>query len=350
MRIAFAVPGSIDAPTGGTRYDRAVLAALRAAGHEVALLALGDSFPDPTIRDREHALAALAAVPPDTPLLVDGLAFGVLPAEALARLRAPLVTLVHHPLALETGLSADRAAALEVMERAALAHADGVVVTSPSTRDELVAHYHVPAGAITVAVPGLDPSWRQTRQPEDPPLIVSVGSVVPRKGFDVLLDALGRIADRPWRAVIAGSLDREAASVEALRSAAAVLGERVTIGGEMPEADIRALYASATVFALATRYEGFGMVFMEAMASGLPVVATAGGAVPDVVPPEAGLVVPVDDAVAMADALRRVLDDAELAARLSAGARLASDRAERWEDTAARIADRLLRASAVRRA
>ena len=104
-RIAFAVPGDLAAPTGGYAYDRRLIAELKQIGWQVDLVNLGDGFPWPSKRTRKTAEARLIAVPNGDTIVVDGLAFGVLPDEGLnLRANHPLIALVHHPLALESGL------------------------------------------------------------------------------------------------------------------------------------------------------------------------------------------------------------------------------------------------------
>ena len=344
----FAIPGDIDTVSGGYFYDRRLLAGLRAAGREVRHLPLPGGFPDPTAAGMAAALEALAAEPPGRPVLVDGLALGAMDADGLARMRAPLVALVHHPLALESGLPAARAAALRTTEAAALARAAQVVVPSPHIAGILARDYGVDAARITAAPPGFDP-----RPPmpgvakDDPPLILSVGLLHPRKGHDVLIRALAAVADLPWQAVIAGA-PQDAAHAADLRRLAADSGlaGRVTLPGLVSEDALARLYARASVFALATRYEGYGIVLGEAMAAGLPVVATRAGAVPDTLPRGAGLLVPPDSPQAFADALRRVLGAPGLRARLAAGAAAAGAALPGWETTAATVGAVLDRAAA----
>ena len=150
-------------------------------------------FPSPDEATRSAARSLLLKVPAGQPIVLDGLALGVLPdvAAELAS-RNPLLALVHHPLALEWGLSANQADGLRRSEQAALAAAREVVVTSPATAKLVAADYGVP-GRITVARPGSDPAPRSTGSQSEIPHLLSVGAVVPRKGFDVLVAALARL-------------------------------------------------------------------------------------------------------------------------------------------------------------
>jgi hypothetical protein len=329
----FAIPGDIDQKTGGYIYEKTLLHALRAQGRQVGHLQLPGSFPLAPPADMAAAAAQLAAVPPDTPIILDGLVYGGIDTAGLATVRAPLVAMIHHPVGLETGLPRETAAHLLQREAANLARAARVVVPSPHTKRILVADFGVPADRIHIALPGFaapDP----LRKPLDPPLILSVGLIAARKGHDVLIDALGAITDLPWQAQIVGGTHDPAVLAD-LRRRAAPLGGRLTFRGRMQEGDLAALYRQASVFALATRYEGYGMVFGEALLHGLPIVTCAAGAVPETVPPGTGHLVPVDDAPAFAAALRRLLTDDAHRARMAAASTAAGHALPRWADTAA---------------
>ncbi|WP_373946404.1 glycosyltransferase family 4 protein [Paracoccus marcusii] len=332
--LTFALPGDITTLTGGYIYDRRMVQGLRDQGRHVDVLALPDSFPTPSDSDMRQALDALQALPADRPVIIDGLAFGALDPQGVAAIRAPIVAMIHHPLAQESALPADLADHLWRTERANLAHADHVIVPSPHTRDMLVDRYDVPADRITVARPGTDcPEQPATTQ--DPPLILSVGILHPRKGHDVLIAALAALADLDWEAVIVGN-PWDAAHVADLQAqiAASGLGGRLELAGRVEADRLADLYRKAAIFALATRYEGYGIVFDEALSHGLPIVSTRAGAVPDTVPADAGLLVAPDDAPALAQALRRMLTDpAERAARAAAAAR-AGAALPGWSDTA----------------
>ncbi len=332
--LTFALPGDITTLTGGYIYDRRMVQGLRDQGRHVDVLALPDSFPTPSDSDMRQALDALQALPADRPVIIDGLAFGALDPQGVAAIRAPIVAMIHHPLAQESALPADLADHLWRTERANLAHARHVMVPSPHTRDMLVDRYDVPADRITVARPGTDRP-EQPATPQDPPLILSVGILHPRKGHDVLIAALAALADLDWQAVIVGN-PWDAAHVADLQAqiAASGLDGRLELAGRVGADRLADLYRKASIFALATRYEGYGIVFDEALSHGLPIVSTRAGAVPGTVPADAGLLVAPDDAPALAQALRRMLTDpAERAARAAAAAR-AGAALPGWSDTA----------------
>ncbi|NBN76714.1 glycosyltransferase [Microvirga tunisiensis] len=339
--LTFAHPGDLAINTGGYAYDRRVIAELREAGVEVTPLPLGPGFPAPAATTLALAEARLSALPDDSLVLVDGLAFGVLDDWAgrhAARLR--LVALVHHPLALETGLTEADRLRLEASERRALACVQGVIVTSPATARTLVAAYGVEADRITVAVPGTDPG-RRSPCDGDPARILSIGTLTRRKGHDVLISALKRIEHLPWQATLIGSrtLDPVTAAGLATQIEALGLGARITLAGE--RATVRDDLARADIFALASRYEGYGMAFAEALAHGLPVVACRAGAVPEVVPPDAGLLVPPEDPDALADALARLVSDRTLRRHMADAAAQAGAALPGWPETATRIARHL---------
>jgi glycosyltransferase involved in cell wall biosynthesis len=340
-RIAFAVPGDLATPTGGYGYDRRVIAELRALGWQVDVVSLGEGFAHPSAEQRALALSRLEALQAGVPVVVDGLALGALPEEAkmIAR-RAPLVALVHHPLALETGLSPADADRLFESERKALAAARAVIVTSPSTGERLNEDYNVPWERITVAPPGTDRGTPATGSTDGTLRLLSVGAVVPRKGFDILVAALAPIAELPWRLTIAGDLTRD--PVTAARLEADIkehrLAGRVDLLGSVSQEQLGALYSSADMFVLASHFEGYGMAYAEAMAHGLPVIGTTGGATVDTVPPDAGVLVDPGNVKALTRALAMLIENERERRWLASGALAASFRLPTWTGTAQTVA------------
>jgi glycosyltransferase involved in cell wall biosynthesis len=340
-RLTFAVPGSLETLTGGSIYDRKVIEALREEGWWVDVLEWPATFPFPSEDQRLEVAASLEALPDNALVLIDGLALGTLPGLArkeMGRLR--LAAMIHHPLALETGLSPMMAATFASEEQDALSCVQAVIVTSQTTAAIVQAAFGVPAEAITVAPPGVDrPEYPRGERRPGPARIFALGQIAPRKAHHVLVEALSRIEDLEWHCVIAGNQERDPETTEALHEQIAMLGlsDRVRLVGEVTPAQAAALYAQSDIFALASLYEGYGMVFAEAIANGVPIVATTGGAIPEVVPPEAGILVEPGDAEAFADALRILIEDGDRRGQLAEGARQAGEELPSWEQTAALI-------------
>jgi glycosyltransferase involved in cell wall biosynthesis len=334
--LAFAVPGDLATPTGGYRYDRRIIQELRRVGWHVDVVNIGDSFPFPSISQRATALAILSAVPAGCPMVLDGLAFGALPEAGALSCRTPLIALVHQPLALHSGLDRTQAGIFRASERTALAAAVRVVVTSEATARIVIADYDIPAQRIRVVRPGNDPAPSASGSNDGVVRLLSIGSVVPDKGYDLLIAALVTLADMPWRLTIAGDRTRNPAAAAQLDAdiEAYGLGNRVAMLGPVPAERISELYLTSDIFVLASRFEGYGMALAEAIGHGLPVVSTTAGAIPDTVPAEAGLLVPPDDTIALAQALRRLIGDPPERQRLATNARTAAAQLPTWQDTA----------------
>jgi glycosyltransferase involved in cell wall biosynthesis len=335
-RVAFAVPGDLATPTGGYRYDRRIIEELRRLGWRVDVLDLGDGFPFPSVDQRAAALAVLSSVPGGCPIVLDGLAFGALPEAGALRSRTPLVALVHQPLARDAGLGGAQMAVFRESERAALAAAARVVVTSQSTARIVMDDYEVQPQRVSVVRPGNDPVPPAPGSTDDVVRLLSIGSVVPVKGYDLLIAAVAALADLPWRLTIAGDRTRNAAAAARLDAdiSAHDLGDRVAVLGAVEPERIVELFLSSDVFVLASRFEGYGMALAEAIAHGVPVVSTTAGAIPDTVPAGAGLLVPPDDAAALAEALRRLISDRGERHRLAVNARTAAPQLPTWEESA----------------
>jgi glycosyltransferase involved in cell wall biosynthesis len=328
-------------PSGGNVYDRRVLDGLVDLGWEVHEHLVPTPWPrvDPSARGLLESV--LGDCPDGALVLVDGLVVSAGPdvvAAAGARLR--LVVLSHMPLGY-----ADPAAAPG--ERAAMAHASGVVATSRWTRDWLAAQHGVPAERMHVAVPGVEPAATAPGTGRGGGLLC-VAAVTPGKGHDVLLAALRGVADLPWRCTCVGALDVDPGFAVRLRRALdeSGLSDRLTFTGPLTAEALDREYAGADVVVLPSRAETYGMVLAEALAHGLPVVTTDVGGVAEALGPggdedRPGLLVPVGDAGALADALRAWLSEPALRERLRRSAALRRGSLSGWPDAARAVSDAL---------
>lgn len=331
MQVHFVVPGALDQRTGGYLYDRRIVEGLRAQGTAVTVHELAGRFPFVDDAAREAAAAALPAIGEALPV-IDGLALPAF-ADLTDRLPGRWVALVHHPLALESGLAEDQVAAFGRLEQGLLPLATRVIVTSPHTQAD-VAAYGVPAARIGVVLPGTDPAPLARGSGGPGVALLCVASLTPRKGHLVLLEALAGLLDLEWHLTCVGSLDRDPQTAQAIGAAIARLGvdDRVSLVGEQDEAGLAPLYDRADLFVLASYHEGYGMVLAEALARGLPIVATKAGAIPGTVPPSAGMLVEPGDCAAFAGALRQIMSEPSLRDLLCAGAASERERLPGWAD------------------
>jgi glycosyltransferase involved in cell wall biosynthesis len=340
--LIFVLPGSIDRRSGGTLYDKRIVAGLRAMGLDVTVAELPGEFP---LCDGVAASAAdwvIDSAPDGACLVVDGLA---LPAFAKSlgthsgRLR--VTALVHHPLAAETGLAPDDRDTLYALERDMLRNVAGIVTTSPATAQMLVDDYGVAPARIATVLPGTAPAPAARGSGGSGPLrLLCVAALIARKNHVMLLDVLAETMLPEWRLDCVGGLDRDPAVTAAVQDAIARhdFYGRVVLHGEADEAALAVAYDNADVFVLPSALEGYGMAFAEALAHGLPVIGSGDGAVRETVPSDAGIIVPVGDRAALADALTRMLTDPACRARYAAGARSAGQALPDWNAAARRFA------------
>lgn len=342
--LYFAYPGDLTAPTGGYGYDREIIAGLRQSGWLVHLITLGEGFPFPDQSVRETAQQALLRIPAGATVVIDGLAFGVL-AETAATMQHThaMIALVHHPLALESGLDDLQISHLTACERTALAYAKRVIVTSPATARLLTAHYDVLANRIDVICPGTAKATPARGSQDGVVHLLSVGSLIERKGFDILIAALATMTDTPWHLTIAGDCQRDSVVARTIESdiSRLNLNARVSRLGAVSASTLAQLYDESDVFVLASRLEGYGMAYAEAIAHGLPVIGTTAGAIPDTVPAECGLLVPPDDVFALSLALRRLIQHPAERQRLARGARQVARYLPTWADSTRQFAQTL---------
>ncbi len=334
------VPGPLAQRTGGYLYDARIAEGLTALGWAVIVHELEGTFPEGDAVAQSSLAHTLAGISPGAMVVLDGLAMSSLPDPLRAhRDRLQLMAIIHHPLADETGLDAAEYERVARLERESLAQCTGAIVTSGFTAGRLES-YGVLASRVRVVQPGTDPAQAAVGpEPGEPPRLLCVGTVSPRKGQDVLVRALAHLPVLPWSCVCAGSLTRAPEFADSLLELTRTRGleDRIDFPGELGTAQLDALYHSASIFVLATHFEGYGMVLAEALARGLPVLSTTGGAVPDTVPPEAGMLVPPGDERALAVALEEVLSGPEGAARraeLAEGSLRHSRSLPTWSDAA----------------
>jgi glycosyltransferase involved in cell wall biosynthesis len=352
------LPNDIDdpaTPSGGNAYDRRVCRGLAASGWRVREYAVSGAWPLPGAGERAELARVLAGLPDNAVVLLDGLVASAVPdvlVPAARRLR--LVVLVHMLLG-DTGraqpgpgFGGGEHAPSYTAERQVLAAASAVVTTSAWTKARLLDRYALPADRVHVATPGVDPAPLAPGSDAGSQLLC-VAALTPHKGHDVLADALAKVADLPWSCVCVGALSRDPDFVDRLRRQIGAYGlaDRMPLVGPRTGDALDATYAAADLLVLASRGETYGMVVTEALARGIPVLATAANGLPESLgrAPDGslpGILVEPDDPAALAGALRRWLREPDLRRRLRRSARARRTTLTGWAVTSELISRTLV--------
>ncbi len=309
MHISLIAAQTLPAVSGAAIYNRTMAAALRRLGHTVDLTPA-----------------------PGAVLLIDGSALPSVPATDLPS----AVALIHHPLALETAPPDQAMKQREIALFAAVRH---IVTTSEQTADRLAADFAVPRDRITAIVPGITDAPRSPGTSGPTCQILCLAQLIPRKGQDVLLRALARLFDLDWHLTIAGGAPDPvyAAGLHALVQDLN-LTRQVTFHPVATGEALETLWRNADLFALTSHFEGYGMVWAEALRRGLPVVATSTGAVPTLVAPDVGVVCAPGDVEQLSKAMRRLIFDPALRVDMAESAWKAGQALPSWHDQAVRLA------------
>ncbi len=352
MHFGLVIYGALDTPSGGFLYDRLLVRHLEAHGHRVTVVSLPWRNYPRHLADNLHPrlLRRLQAKPVDLWLQDELNHPSLFWLNRRLRSAAPIVSIVHH-LRSDERHPRPLLPLYRAVERAYLRSVDAFIFNSRTTQQRVAA---LRGGALpphVVAYPGgdrlhpqVDADFIRQRAHRPGPLrVLFLGNLIPRKGLEVLLQALARLAPAEAVADVVGSETFEPAYARQMHRLAADLGlnRRVRFHGHQDDAALRRLLMQAHVLAVPSRYEGFGIVYLEAMGFGLPVIAGARGAAWEFVTEGGnGFLLPAETPAAieqLAAHLRRLHHDRAALARMGIAARQRYEQHPTWEASMARI-------------
>ena len=350
MNVGLIIYGDLETLTGGYMYDRRLVDYLRSQGDRVEVISLawrnyGRHLTDNLSR---HLLRRLQEAKFDV-LIQDELNHPSLFLVNLwlkYRIQYPIVTLVHllrrsesHPAWLKRVYGA--------VERKYLTAVDGAIFNCNTTRaavKQLIGR-DIPG---VVAYPGRDHLHyefsseeiaQRARRP-GPMRVIFLANVVPGKGLDTLIEALSKMPHDSWRLMVVGSLTMAPSYSQSIRNQIdrAGLADHVEMMGAVPNDEIPGYLIRNHVLVVPSRYEALGIVYLEAMGFGLPVIATAAGGAHEIISHgEVGFLTPPGDANMLAQYLRQINQDRERLIEMSLAAYERISTHPTWDQSFGRI-------------
>ena len=344
--IIYAEFADYDWATGGYVYNARLCAELIDLGWSVSRLELPPGFPELSGGAIAEVARLLATIPEGSIVIIDQVCLGPVAELGLHVHTAGLrwVEIFHHPTVHDLPPGSLARTRIERRERAALAVPDLVIASSASTARTLRAAYRVPERMIVTAPPGFERVQpNPTRAGWGPVRLLSVGAIVPRKGYLALIEALAGMATPDWSLHIVGNPDRDPAHVAAVAAKIMTLGlgDRVRFTGKLSNAELEGEWASADLYVSASEHEGFGMAIGEAVMRGLPVVTTSAGAVGDWLSRDCATILPNGDVTAASRAISAVIEQPDRREAMAHAALAAATGLPTWSASALTISEAL---------
>ena len=341
MHILFVIPGDINLPTGGYRYDREIISAWKTSNISVELISLEGNYPFPSEANKTSAIKAVSKFPNADIAVVDGLLGGASPGflKALSK-RMPVVALIHHPLCLENGLDGTTANKLEASEREGLEFVSSIITTSDTTTQTTQALFGFDSSKIHSVLPGVDRVAKSKGSGSKTAHLLCIGSVIARKGHKDLVKALVSLKHLNWQLDCFGKteFDPELFSEITQLIADEGLVQKIKFHGAVSDKHLEEAYQMADVFVLPSLYEGYGMVYAEAIVRGIPVIGTTAGAIPKTVPKTCGILVEPENIKMLTNALKQLITDKKIRHKFIQGAHEAEPNFPNWEGSAHKFA------------
>jgi glycosyltransferase involved in cell wall biosynthesis len=352
MRVGLVIYGNLELVSGGYLYDRKLVNYLQRQGDEVHIIALpwrnylrhlGDNFASPLLQRLEQGAFDI--------LLQDELnhpSLFYLNRRLRLRIKYPLIAIIHHLRSSELR-PAWQNRFYGWIEKQYLVTLDGFVFNSHTTQQTVHQMGEgLPLKPSIVAQPGGDQFQASISEAEiihrcalpGPLRLLFLGNLIPRKGLHTLLEAMQQLSPETCRLTVIGNLETDRSYTGFLRGLIRQGGleGRVQLCGYLEAADVAQALKNHHVLVAPSSYEGFGIVYLEGMAFGLPAIGSTAGAAGEIITPEVdGFLIPPGDASTLAECIRRLAQDRKALLAMSLAARRRYLAQPTWEQTTERI-------------
>jgi len=336
MHLHFLIPGDIDTLSSCYIYDKRLVEGLKKKGHDVEVYRLGDDFPFPSEDSLNHCHKVIKSIPSAEPIIIDSLAFGTIPS-ILKEVSAtnPIVALIHLPLSMDPNYSAYQRTLFTSPEMEAFSLATKFVVSSEYTF-EILLNLGIEAHKINLIIPGIDHFPQKKNYPEKPAKLLSIANLCRSKDHAILVRALTALKDKDWVLHCYGNLDMDRdclADFQAMIRKNS-LQKKILVHATISGKELSDAYLDADLFVHPSDFEIYGMALAEALAHGIPVIASTGGGICKTVPAKMGQFFKPSDVYGLQSILEELFENPDVYKKLYTQALTFAKNAQTWEKSA----------------
>ncbi len=333
MNLHFLISGDIDTIASCYIYDKRIIEGLKRNGHYVEVLRLPDDFPFPSEESLKQCHKIVKAIPKLEPIIIDSLVFGVIPS-ILKEVynKNPIVALIHLPLSVDPNYTAYQRTLVTSLEKEAFEYASKFIVSSEYTAEILV-NLGINDKKFNLVIPGLDNFSKKEDYPQTPKKLLSIANLCRSKDHTILVRALSALKDRDWILHCYGNLDmdREYLSDFQAMIRRNKLQDKILIHGTISGEQLNEAYLNSDLFVHPSEFETYGMALTEALAHGIPVVASTGGGICKTVPAKMAQFFKPGDVYGLQSILEELLENPEVYKRLYMQASTYHEQAQSWQ-------------------
>lgn len=333
MNLHFLIPGDIDIFTSCYIYDRRIIEGLKSKGHIVKLHRLPDDFPFPSKGSLQLCNQIIKTIPKSEPIVIDGLAFGAIPSILkVVYGMNPIIGLIHLPLSVDPNYSAYQRTIITGPEKEAFGYASKFIVTSEYTA-EIFANLGIEEKNVNLVIPGLDNFSKKKDYPETPKKLLSIANLCRNKDHNILVSALSALSNKDWILHCYGNLDFDRNYLSEFQALIRrnKLQDKILIHGIISGKELNDVYLDADLFIHPSDFEVYGMALAEALAHGIPVVASTGGGICRTIPAKMAQFFKPGDVYGLQSILEELFENPDLYKRLYTKASTYNEQAQTWE-------------------
>jgi len=344
MDLHFFIPGDLNALTGGYIYDKRIVEGLRLCGNMVRLHSLASDFPFPSSESKLQCQKSIRSLPKGEIVIFDSLVFGSIP-ELLREIKHdnPIVALIHLPLSMNTTFVDEKRKSVSILEKEAFALANLIIVTSHFT-EKLLLETGVDQSLIKVVIPGAEAHLHKKYYKRLPRELITVSNYTRNKGYLHLINALSNLKHLNWQLNCYGNIYFDPEYVKELSDLIVEnnLSDRIFLHSSISGYELSEAYIHSDLLIHPSGFESYGMVLVEALVHGIPVITSKGGAITQTVPASMGVFFDADDKNSLGKALAHVFTDENLFKKLCNETSKYIHGARRWEKSVKEFEEVLL--------